>query len=174
MAVRADWIMWELSLTWFKGMTPEESTEAKALLTEIVDRWIERVKDLPPPLTPEKSIQYSMSDLNKHREEPPSERLAFLRLEVFSNRMNRTTYRAYETARRILDGEVARESVSDEGRRLMDEISELRKEAAVIDPDNKTGAEMQLSEAFLEANFIWRGGGMSMRLGNYARTKSGR
>jgi hypothetical protein len=33
---------------------------------------------------------------------------------------------------------------------------------------------MDLSEAFLEANFVWRGGGMSVRLGNYARTKAGR
>jgi hypothetical protein len=77
-------------------------------------------------------------------------------------------------ARSIVDGEVTRDAVAAEGKQLMEAITELRKTAPPIPKDYQASFEMDLSEAFLEANFVWRGGGMSMRLGNYARTKAGR
>jgi hypothetical protein len=169
-AVNAKQALWEMSPFWLKEMSEEQAKEAGELLRFIVDDWMAHLADWKPPPSVEEAYGRRYDEFQKLRKGGPAERLATLRLEVFKTRLERLSHRAFARAKQIVDGEATQDEA--EGQELLDQIDELRRQAPQIDPANQSGAEMQLGEAFLEANFIRRGGPFnSMRMGHYLAQK---
>jgi hypothetical protein len=166
---------------WVGLATDSEKAETRELLGIIVDAWMDELRGKDSE-TAKNIIDDYRDDLSPLRSNDPARRLPVLREQAAAARKHAAeralfqpiydaANRTYSLACDILDGKVSRDAVSDEGRKLLEEVQRLQQEVVpkLDDKGKQFDAGRLLSEALLEANFIWRAGKggdiLSMRLG---------